>query len=82
MSIEERSDETCDPGAGIPGVASEHGAAIASFIVDAPGKRARAFHAAPASAGEALHVDAGRPREATREWGDLAGERGVLVRGD
>jgi hypothetical protein len=36
----------------------------------------------PTSAGEALHVNAGRPREATREWGDFAGERGVLVRGD
>ena len=35
-----------------------------------------------ASTGKALHVDAGRPREATRKWGDLAGERGVLVRSD
>ena len=38
---------TCDPGAGTPVWRASTAAAIPSFIVDAPGKRARAFHAAP-----------------------------------
>ena len=41
------SESSCEPGAGIPRYSERTVAAIASFTVDAAGKRAFAFHAAP-----------------------------------
>ena len=52
-SLSERTSIACSseavspPGAGVPGSARSTATAIASLSVEAAGKRARAFHAAP-----------------------------------
>ena len=45
--ISRRSESSRDPGVGMPFVSESTVAAIASFTVDAAGKRAFAFQAAP-----------------------------------
>ena len=56
MIISRRSASTREPGGGIPECSASTVAAIASLSVDAAGKRAFAFHAAPEPPGEALDV--------------------------
>ena len=62
----------CEPPAQEPRCAAQHRRGDRELERRrAPGNCARAFHAAPASAGEALDVDAGRAREAARERSQL-----------
>ena len=69
-----------DPCAGGPRRLRIASTAIASLSVEAAGKRARAFHAAPAAGAEILDERRSRTREGTEEREQALTERPVLAR--